>query len=157
MKHLLIILSAIFFASCGKKDEEPEPKTSNVSVTVYKQNRLSTGEFTNYRVNSIIHIWRGDNLTIKSSTDAVQGFAYDNTAQKSVSSTYSTTDSHLYIKNVPPGKYLIFVMDVSTSGFGKLASSHTEFNVNQGEDVELNKIFSYNISSAGSEDWNKNQ
>lgn len=157
MKHLLIILSVILLASCGKDDPEPEPKVSNVSVTVYKQNRLSTGEFTNYRINSIIHIWKGDNLTIKSSTDAVQGFAYDNTAQKSVSSTYSTTDSHFYIKDVPPGKYLIFVMDVATSGFGKLASSHTTFTVNKGEDVELNKIFSYNVSSAGSEEWNKNQ
>ncbi len=115
-----------------KKDSTTEPETKEGYIIDVKKNRkLTTGEIVvgNIQV-AVIHVWKIEgNNNVKIGNDVILGFAYDHTANKSVKANYTYVNTSHVAEQVPVGKYLVYVLLDNSIGMGRLAYSHTTFQV----------------------------
>lgn len=153
----ILLIAVLFVVGCSKDDDpEPEIRTQGFSIEVKKNERLSTGEIKAQSANiSVIHVWKADNknLSIKSTTDAIKGFAFDNSTSQSVKSEYTYFSSYAF-ENVDPGKYFVFVRLGNDPGVS-FAYSYTNFELGAGSAAQLKKTFTTKAIPGSYEEWNK--
>ncbi len=161
MKYTVLLL-AILLLSCSKKDSTTEPETKEGYIIDVKKNRkLTTGEIVaeNTQV-SVIHVWKiegNNNVTIKNPFDAITGFAFDNTANKSVKANYTYVYKSHVSEQVPVGNYLVYVQLDESVGVGRQAYTYTTFQVKKGEFENLNKVFTSKVTTGSYEAWDKKE
>lgn len=153
MKKILFLITIIAVtASCSK---EPESVNGVLNFSCYTQKKLSTGEYVEqpFKV-AVLQIWDANNrdLEIKSSTDAVSGYAYDKISGKSVQSIYTGADLYNYKNEMKQGEYFIFVLTDQNS-IPYFAWSYKYFSVYKGETIELKKVFSPTATSLMYDPW----
>lgn len=155
-KLLILFITVAAFASC-KKDEviKDDPKPTGFSLNIYLQDKLSTGETIDRSQKAFINVWKADgkDFEVKSSLDALSGYAYDKTSDKSIKADYQTFGSH-YGGQYPPGKYFVYVMLPEMEIPGSFAYSYTTFEVKSEQWTDLKKVFPYGTTSLNFDPWN---
>lgn len=156
---LALLLPAILITSCSKSsDPKPTESKSGFILYVKKNSKLSTGELVANNIKAgAIHVWKADgkDLSITSSTDAINGFAYDSKTKTSVKANYTYVNTFTESKETEPGQYFAFVILDGSLSSGKLAYSYTNFTVKKGEFNMVTKIFASSTTTASFQDWNK--
>lgn len=156
---LLFLLPSIMITSCSKSsDAAPTESKSGFILYVKKNSKLSTGELVASNLKAgVIHVWKADgkNFSITSSTDAINGYAYDNITKTSIKSNYTYVNTFTESQDADPGQYFVFVILDSSLSSGKLAYSYTTFTVKKGEFNTTTKIFASSTTSLSFQEWSK--
>lgn len=155
MKYFLLLFAIAFFA-CSKNDKKELDVKSGFIIDIKTNSSLSTGQIiSNPSSIGVIHVWKADskNFEISSSSDAIQGYAFDKISQTSIKSDYTSFSSH-FTSQVLPGKYFVYVTLDGSEDYGKFAYSFTTFEVAKGEIATLTKTFTTKRVSLSFEDWN---
>lgn len=153
---LLPILILLFFSACKDK-EEPAPETK-LTVEVRKQVKSSSGDISKERTTAIIQIWeaQGRDFDVSKSPDIHLGNAYDSNSETYKTIKYGAIGSRM-VEKIEPGRYFIYVLLPKSSEGSSLVYSYTYFTIEEGEELNLQKTFSYNLAEGAYEAWDKNK
>lgn len=155
-KRLLIVLGMVVLAACSKKNEvTPAASTeAQVKFEVLQKTKLSTGEVVEaqQKIGSV-HIWKADSKTFSVSfNDAISGYAFDESAKKSVKADKSLVSGFATPVSLAPGRYFVFVITDASSSLSS-AYSYTYFDAKAGQAYTMKKVFSETAVSLGYEAW----
>lgn len=162
MKKILLLISVLFFFSCGKdevvKNEEYSLYGKNeggLHFSSYKEKKLNSGEIIEEKISTIVHIWDATNKDFnvkKSKSDILNGFLYDNISKKSVKPVATFMYKESFFETFKKGKYFIYVTtDGDTQP--KFAYSYKYFEVKENEDVKLKKVYKLNTKWLEANPW----
>lgn len=156
-----MVMLTIWLFSCSKDSEQQNANEtqSGFILDVKKNEKLSTGEIVEKNTEIwAIHVWKANkaDFEIRSTSEAVNGYAYDKITSKSIKSDIFSVISPLE-KKVEPGRYFVFVTLGYNVGNGRLAYSYTNFEVIKGDIAFVKKVFTTQVGSRDYEEWNKKE
>jgi hypothetical protein len=142
-KALLMVMLTIWLFSCskGSKPQNTNEAQSGFILDIKKNEKLATGEIVEKNTEIwAIHIWNANkaDFEIRSTSDALNGYAYDKITGKSIKSDIFSVISPLE-KKVEPGRYFVYVSLGYNVGNSRLAYSYTNFDVKKG-DISIIKL-----------------
>lgn len=142
MKKLMLLFSLLAFTVACSSDDEISATTNEGTLffTSYEKYKLSTGEEQERKIKvAAIMIWNADGKDfdfVKSNSDILKGFVWDNISNQSYKYNYVTMYTDTYSLKLKPGKYAIFVQYDKDKGYDQ---SYTHFEVKSGEMTDLKK------------------
>jgi len=144
MKKLILLFSLLAIITACSSDDETTAinKEGTLFFTSYEKYNLSTGEEQERKIKvAAIMIWHADGKEfdfVKSYSDILKGYVWDNISSKSYKYNHVTMYTDTYDLKLQPGKYAIFVQYDSDKGY---TQSYTYFEIRQGEFTELKKYY----------------
>ena len=159
MKKLLLLLIIPLFFACGGGDDDKSDKQT-FFVNVFSQYSPTDKEEIASPV--LVYLYKDNGKTIDNTKSYNSVFM-----DQEITYTDGTTDSYMYIsdlengintfKNIPNGKYILFVMYLSYNRL-KYGASHKNIIVNNDYNMKSEKkVFLYRGISGGNygyQDWN---
>jgi hypothetical protein len=147
MKKVVYLLLAVSLFACEKEEE-----ITDLSIWVSKENKLFTDEIKSLPLEALIQVFdaAGKDLEIKSTSDLIQGYVWDNNSKKSIRASFIAIDNMGSFR-VPYGEYYVVVINVSEDN-PRYAYSYMTTKIKTPQRI-LRKVFTLECKSNEFEEW----
>jgi hypothetical protein len=155
-KQNLLILPIFLIALISCKKSNTNQNNASLYIVAYQTDNLPGDGTDKHRVDAAICVWKesaSQGIKVENDVDGAQGIGLDTISKVHVNATYFGSGDHLLVKNIPPGRYFVYVLDLYHLNVGNPLYSYKHFEVSNNQQLELDKTFDYPGNGSRYQAW----